>query len=122
VAAPRIASVVLDCAEPRPLARFWAALTGGEVVFEGDEHCIVRTEHLHVAAVRVPGHRPPSWPDGPVPKQLHLDLAVTDLPAAVAEAVRLGAREDPHQAEPGLWRVLRDPAGHPFCLSTQLPD
>jgi hypothetical protein len=117
-----VAAVALDCAEPRPLAEFWAALVGGEVVLETDEHCIVRTDTLHLAAVRVPDHRPPSWPDGEVPKQMHLDLAVTDLPAAVEEAVRLGARPSPRQAEPQLWRVLLDPAGHPFCLSTQMPD
>ena len=32
----------------------------------------------------------PSWPDG-VPQQLHLDLTVTDMAAAHARAVELGA-------------------------------
>lgn len=117
-----MAAVALDCADPQPLAEFWAAITGGEIVLSTDDHCIVRAGDLHLAAVRVPDHRPPSWPDGPIPKQMHLDLAVADLPVAVQEAVRLGARESPHQAEPQLWRVMVDPAGHPFCLSTQMPD
>jgi Glyoxalase-like domain len=34
-----------------------------------------------------------SWPDGGLPKQIHLDLAADDLDDAEAEAVRLGARE-----------------------------
>ena len=51
-------------------------------------------------------------------QQMHLDIAVTDLPAAVAAAVELGAVEAAHQPEPDVWRVLLDPAGHPFCLTT----
>jgi hypothetical protein len=27
----------------------------------------------------VPNHQPPTWPDGPTPKQLHLDFYVDDL-------------------------------------------
>ena len=42
------------------------------------------------AAVRVPGYQPPTWPSGAIPKQVHLDLAVGDLGAAEAEAIRLG--------------------------------
>ncbi len=53
---------------------------------------------------------------------MHFDLAVRDLEAAQAEAVRLGATLAAAQPAPGRWRVLLDPAGHPFCLSTQIPD
>jgi hypothetical protein len=47
--------------------------------------------------------------------QLHLDVAVDDLPAAVARAERLGARPASYQPQE-LVRVMLDPAGHPFCL------
>lgn len=67
-------------------------------------------------------YRPPSWPDGPIPKQMHLDVAVDDLEEAEAAALRLGARPAAEQPEPQRWRVLLDPAGHPFCLTTQIPD
>jgi hypothetical protein len=53
---------------------------------------------------------------------MHLDLAVDDLDEAEAEAVRLGARRAADQPAPGRYRVLLDPAGHPFCLSTQIPE
>ena len=56
-----------------------------------------------------------------VPKQIHLDLAVTDLDAAVAEAEGLGARVASFQPAPDRRRILFDPAGHPFCLTTQIP-
>jgi hypothetical protein len=64
--------------------------------------------------------QPPTWPADDIPKQIHLDLAVTDLQAAVAEAERLGARIAPVQPAPDRWRVLFDPAGHPFCLTLTL--
>ena len=114
--------VALDCADPTELARFWADMLGGDVVVVSPDVVAVRTPWVWLTALRVDNHRPPTWPSDDVPKQMHLDLAVTDLHAAVDEAVRLGARQSPHQAEPELWRVLLDPAGHPFCLSTQMPD
>jgi glyoxalase superfamily protein len=61
-------------------------------------------------------YRPPTWPDSEVAKQIHLDLAVDDLDAAEAEATRLGARRAETQPTPNKWRVMLDPAGHPFCL------
>jgi nucleotide-binding universal stress UspA family protein len=113
--------VSLDCEDPAPLAEFWAAMLGGEVTFTTATAVGVRAETIRLAAVRVAGYRPPTWPEGDVPKQIHLDLGVTDLDAAVAEAERLGARPAPEQPAPEHRRVLLDPAGHPFCLTTQIP-
>ena len=114
--------VSMDCADPAPLAEFWAAMLGGEVKFTTAGAVGVRTEGVWLTAIRVPDYRAPSWPDGDVPTQMHLDLGVTDLEGAVAAAERLGARVAPHQPAPDRWRVLLDPAGHPFCLTTQIPD
>ena len=122
MAVARLASIALDCADPTALATFWAELVGGEVVPVNDGFVGVKTDIGWLVAVRVPGYQPASWPDGPVPKQIHLDLAVDDLDGAEAEAVRLGARRTESQPAPERWRVLLDPAGHPFCLSTQIPD
>jgi hypothetical protein len=116
VALARLGLVVLDCDDPHALADFWVEFLDGEVVFSNDEIAAVRTEGGSLAAVRVADYRPPTWPDGAIPKQMHLDFAVDDLDAAEAEAVRLGARRAEEQPEPNRWRVLLDPAGHPFCL------
>jgi hypothetical protein len=35
----------------------------------------------------------------------------------VARAVALGGRQTGHQPQQSMWRVLLDPAGHPFCLT-----
>jgi hypothetical protein len=63
--------------------------------------------------MKIPDYVPPTWPEGDVPKQIHLELAVTDLDATVAEAVRWGARLAPVQPAPERWRFLLDPAGTP---------
>jgi hypothetical protein len=53
---------------------------------------------------------------------MHLDLAVDNLEEAVVDAVRLGAVRSDFQPAPERYVVLFDPAGHPFCLSTQIPE
>ena len=45
----------------------------------------------------------------------HLDFAVNDLEKAVEYAVRCGASIANEQFSDD-WRVMVDPAGHPFCL------
>lgn len=122
MALARLASTALDCSDPSALVDFWAALLGGEVAFRSDEFCAMRAADGWLAAVKVDDYKPPTWPDPAVPKQIHLDLKVEDLDAAQAEAVRLGARLANVQPAADRWRVLLDPAGHPFCLSTQIPD
>jgi hypothetical protein len=47
--------------------------------------------------------------------QLHLDIEVEDLDAAVALAVEAGATVAEFRPQDDV-RVCLDPAGHPFCL------
>ena len=70
-------------------------------------------------AQRVHPYRRPRWPGAAI---VHLDLMADDLDAAAERAVALGATV-PEQPDP-RWRVLLDPAGHPFCLTpfTPTPD
>ena len=72
--------------------------------------------------MRVDTYTAPSWPDGPQLHLMHLDVGVDDLPAAVSAAIALGATEAAQQPAPDNSRVLIDPAGHPFCVSTVRPD
>ncbi|GAB3569347.1 VOC family protein [Amycolatopsis endophytica] len=111
-----LAAINVDCTDPLALARFWAALLGGEVVIATPDFCAVQAGPVHLGAVRVAAHQAPTWPSAEHPKQLHLDLAAQDLDAAEHEAIHLGATRESHQPDPARFRVLRDPAGHPFCL------
>ena len=49
---------------------------------------------------------------------MHLDFLVDDLPAAVAFASTCGAARFDFQPNADHCIVMRDPAGHPFCLTT----
>jgi hypothetical protein len=113
--------VTLDCSDAGTLAQFWAAMLGGTIVFSTSRSVGVRSEAGRLAAMVVADYQPPTWPQSEVPKQIHLDLAVDDLEAAVAEAIGHGAVPAAFQPAPEARRVLLDPAGHPFCLTTRIP-
>lgn len=110
----------IDRADPAELADFYARLLGWRRMHETpDGGVVVITNGSHnLAMMRVDNYRPPTWPDPGVPQQMHLDVAVDDLDTAVARAVELGARLVAEQPGPSVWRVLVDPAGHPFCVTT----
>lgn len=120
----RLASVSIDCPDARALAAFYSALLGMPQVFAAEDGRFIALSDggLYLTLVQTDDHVPPTWPEPGQLQQMHLDLAVTNLPAAVAAAVALGARLADHQPNPDGWQVLIDPAGHPFCLTTLIPD
>lgn len=112
---------ILGTPNPAGLARFYAGLLGGEVD-ESDPTFVtllVRpTDTTSLAFQLEPDHVPPTWPapsPGQQQMQVHLDVGVTDLAPAVADALALGARLAGVQPQDDV-RVMLDPAGHPFCL------
>jgi hypothetical protein len=121
MAVARLAMASLDCADPKVLTDFWTALLDGTVIAVTDDVSVIQTDTIWIGAIRVPDYTPPTWPGGATPKHMHLDLAVTDLDAAEAEALRLGATKADHQPQPDEWRIFFDPAGHPFCLTANIP-
>jgi catechol 2,3-dioxygenase-like lactoylglutathione lyase family enzyme len=117
----RLAAISLDCADPAELADFYSRLTGFEVVFSNDDFVALRGD-IYLTTHRVEGYQPPTWPDAERAKQIHLDFATDDLDGAQRIAVGMGATPADTQPRPDSWRVLLDPAGHPFCLTTLIPD
>ena len=115
----RMVAVSLDCADPGELARFYLALLGGETLWSSPRSTGIRVPGGGVLVPqRVEGYQPPEWPGSPL---VHLDLTGgSDLDGAVARAVAAGAREAAFQPGP-RFRVLLDPAGHPFCITTMVP-
>jgi hypothetical protein len=107
----------LDCPEPDELAAFYQRIVGGEIVFSDDQSTHLQVGRFHLGFQRDPDYRPPTWPLPDIPQQCHVDLSTPDLDTAETAAVALGASRAVHQPDPSLFRVLLDPAGHPFCLS-----
>lgn len=115
-------AVSLDCDNPTALMEFYRSLIGGTVVYATDDFAALQGDGpLWLTAQRVEDHRAPDWPSGQRAKQVHLEFAVTELVASVADALAAGARLAPVQPNPGQWQVLLDPAGHPFCFTTLIP-
>ena len=109
--------VNLDCADPRAEAAFWSALLDLEIVMAEDEYAMLKSsESVLLAFGKVPDYQPPAWPNPHGSKQFHLDLKAVDIAAAEQRCVALGASV-PEQQPGETWRVLLDPAGHPFCLT-----
>jgi len=118
----RFGAVSFDCEDPHPLADFWAAVVDGEVAFRSDGFDAVKAGSLWLTAVKVDNYQPPTWPGDGTPKQIHLDLSVSDLMAGEREVLALGATKASTQPAPESYLVFLDPAGHPFCLSTAIPE
>ncbi|MGX4735740.1 VOC family protein [Kitasatospora griseola] len=115
----RWSAVTFDCPDPAELARFYTAATGLPVVYSTDGFVLLGQEGAAgLGFNQVADHRPPSWPDQSGGKQAHLEFGVDDLDAAQDRLVELGAVAPEFQPDAERWRVLLDPAGHPFCIST----
>jgi predicted enzyme related to lactoylglutathione lyase len=115
----RLHSVIIDCTDPKALARFYAELTGFTwrdtspewVTLEGVEG------QPRLCFQGVPDYQPPRWPDPAYPQQSHLDIDVADIDVAEPQVLALGATllRGGGGRDAGF-RVYADPAGHPFCL------
>lgn len=116
----RLGATSIDCPDPAVLADFYGALLGMRRLVEAPDGSVIAitdgTQNL--AMMRVADFVPPTWPEPGQLQQMHLDVSVDELDVAVERAVALGARVAEHQRDPSRWRVLFDPAGHPFCLTT----
>ncbi|MFC7246420.1 VOC family protein [Catellatospora aurea] len=108
-------TVVLDAPDIKGLAAFYSELAGLTEHYADDEWITLKAaDGTRLGFQHAPDHVPPRWPDPAYPQQMHLDLRVPDMAAAVEHAVKLGATRLPGGGE--TFTVLADPAGHPFCL------
>jgi len=113
-----LAGVTLDCPQPSELAEFYQAIGGGEILYSSDTFVYLAVGGFGLGFQRDPTYQVPSWPDPATPQQAHVDFRSAELDQAEAAAVTVGAQRAVHQPNPDVWRVLFDPAGHPFCFST----
>jgi len=119
----RLNAVCIDCSDAEALAEFYVRLFGWRVLAGGGDWLKVGDPgggiELNIQAEQ--WYEPPVWPEQPgaLTKMLHFEVETSDVPAAVAFAVSLGASEakpQPDDRDAATLRVMLDPAGHPFCL------
>jgi predicted enzyme related to lactoylglutathione lyase len=110
-----IAAVVLDCADPRALARFWDEAMDWTLLEVTDDHARLRSSrgvgpYLELIRRSDP---PAVW------NHLHMDVLPYDGDDLEAEAARLralGATDlDVGQGDVP-WKVMADPEGNEFCV------
>ncbi|MER6437145.1 VOC family protein [Streptomyces sp. NPDC001185] len=110
-----IAAVVVDCADPRAMARFWGEAIDWTPHEVTDEHAALRSARgvgPYLELLGTPGVKT-------VPDRVHLDLLPypgDDTAAEVARLRDLGATGlDVGQGDVP-WTCLSDPEGHEFCV------
>lgn len=116
-------SFTVDCKEPYELAKFYAKLLNWEIPYHNEEYACIGAPGIEqgvypgITFQRNTEYIPPVWPEKTEAQQqmAHLDFAVNDLEKAVQYAIQCGATIAEEQFSDG-WRVMFDPAGHPFCL------
>ncbi len=110
-------ALTIDCPDAKVqerLRHFYAQALGGEVVSGS-----VRARGWLLIFEVITDYKPPTWPLGETPKQMHFEWMVEDLESAVGTLQSLGATLAEYQRpEDGGLRVMLDPAGHPFCVAT----
>ena len=112
----KVFAVTIDTDDAPALGRFYSALLGLDLTYEGPEGVLIGREGEQVMFQQVAELQRPRWPDPTYPQQLHLDITVDDADEAELAALALGAERLPGDGE--NWRVYADPHGHPFCLLT----
>jgi hypothetical protein len=111
-------AIVIDCADPRSQAEFWAAALARDITERNDDEFQVGSEAdgtpLYFMCV----------PEPKVTKnRLHLDLLASgSMGAEVSRLVAAGAavvetRQDGASLDnPDSWTVMHDPEGNEFCV------
>lgn len=114
-------NVVLDTDKADELSAFYERLLGW-TRYPGEEYTVLVGPRqpgipTWITIQQVDEYVPPVWPAtlGEQQQMAHLDFHVKDLEAGVQHALACGATLSDMQFD-DRWRVMRDPAGHPFCI------
>jgi predicted enzyme related to lactoylglutathione lyase len=112
-----IAEVVVDCADPQAMSRFWGDAMDWTLHEVTGDHAVMRSAQgvgPYLVFVRTPGVKT-------VKNRVHLDLRPypgDDQEAEVARLRALGATDIDLGQGDVPWTVLADPEGNEFCVLT----
>jgi predicted enzyme related to lactoylglutathione lyase len=107
-----IATVVVDCADPRAMARFWGEAMDWTVHEVTDQNAVLRSAKgvgPYLRFLRTPDVKT-GW------NRVHLDVRPYPGDDVEAEAARLRALGATPVDVAVPWKVLADPEGNEFCL------
>jgi hypothetical protein len=110
-----VAAVVVDCADPLSMARFWDEATDWTLREVTDDQAVLRSPEdvgPYLEFLRTPDAKT-------APDRVHLDLLphpADDKAAEVARLRTLGATDLDLGQVDVPWTCLTDPEGHEFCV------
>lgn len=106
-------SVVIDCADPDALARFWAPALGYAGRSDVGPYVVLvdtGADRPHLILQRVPEPKTGK-------NRVHIDLYAADVDAEVDRLIGLGAAKGQELTEDGFrWVQMADPDGNEFCV------
>jgi hypothetical protein len=113
VPAERLHGLVVDCADPGAVARWWGAIYGVSVTDNSDWFSLEGVPGMPIATMDfVPVPEPKT-----VKNRVHWDVTVPSA-AQVPLLVEAGATVLREQGGGTGWHVLADPEGNEFCVFT----
>ncbi|MEV0760117.1 VOC family protein [Nocardia sp. NPDC050435] len=115
----RISELVLDCADPEELARFWCAVLDFRVLDRDSDGSIEIGPEAGFGGPQPTIILSPSSEPKRGKLRLHFDVNPTDgdQAAELEQLLGLGARRvEVGQTGAESWHVLADPEGNEFCL------
>jgi predicted enzyme related to lactoylglutathione lyase len=115
----KLHGTIVDCKNPRDLAKFYAELLGYMVVQSEAEWAVIgdSPDRPGIAFQFIENFQAPVWPSGDIPTQIHFDIRVEDFDRALTEVESLGGKLLSKSSD-SFW-VCSDPEGHPFCIIKQ---
>lgn len=116
----RFTTLNVDCAEPEPLARFWAEVLGSKVDETDEESAYVPAPEdvgPGLFFIKVPESKSGK-------NRIHIDLnpSGSDQDQEVERVLSLGARRVDIGQGDVSWVVLADPEGNEFCILSRRVD
>ena len=121
----KLGAIVIDSDNSEKLSKFYQKLLGWTLecqMFEGEKWFVVKSktgDGMPLVFQQVDNYKKPKWPsvDELQQQMLHLDFYVKsdNFESELKHAVSCGAVLSEIQLSKS-WKVLLDPAGHPFCI------
>ncbi|WP_299569107.1 VOC family protein [uncultured Williamsia sp.] len=115
----RLSELVLECRDPRSLARFWCDVLDWVVLDEPGDGSLEIGSRAGFGGLQPTMILSPHPSPEQAKPRLHLDVNPTDRDqdAELERLLALGARTaDVGQTGEESWHVLADPEGNEFCL------
>lgn len=115
----KIFSIVIDSNNSEELSDFYSKMLGWEKINDDEEYIAVISPNNYPILLfqEDENYIKPAYPSSKNKQHqmIHLDFSVEDIDKGVEHAISCGAKLSEQQFS-NEWKVLIDPAGHPFCI------